>query len=265
MAPPTAGRRDVHPVDVVVVAAAIAIALLSSTGPWLLLPVLALGVVLLWLGLQGELGSSSWIAAVCWACVGLVSAASFGLVWPIPQLLGLGIASLILRGHGQAWPTWLGRPKPDRAALILAAASVPLTTAALVAFIASGRTDLEDATEGLASLPLWVLPLAGLGFVMANPTVEEILFRGALQTMITDRTGSAAVGIGIQGVAFGAIHLNGVPGGWLGMLMAGAWGIMLGIVRHRTDSIRLAWVVHVLANVAIFATVTGLALREGVL
>jgi membrane protease YdiL (CAAX protease family) len=248
-----------------VVAAAIAVALLSTTGPWLLLPVLALVAVLFWLSRHGQLGSSTWIAAVCWACVGLGSAASFGLVWPIPQLLGLGVAALIVRRQKLAWPTWLECTKPDRAAFVLAAASVPLTTAALVVFIASGRTNLEDATEGLASLPLWVLPLAGLGFVLANPTVEEVLFRGALQTMITDGTGSPAVGIGIQGVAFGSIHLNGVPGGWLGMLMAGGWGVMLGIVRHRTDSIRLAWVVHVLANVAIFATVTGLAVRDGVL
>lgn len=71
----------------------------------------------------------------------------------------------------------------------------------------------QAATEGLQPLPLWVLPLAGLGFVVANPTVEEILFRGALQTMITERSGRPAVGIALQGVAFGAIHLNGVPGG----------------------------------------------------
>ena len=265
MTSPTASLSGIRIVDAVVVAAAVTIAVMSSTGPWLVAPVLALSAVLLWLRSQEELESSSWVAAVCWIGVGLVSAVSFGLVWPIPQLLGLGIATFVLRRQGLALPSWLTRTTPDRPALILAAASVPLTTAALVAFVASGRTNLEDATEGLEELPLWLLPLVGLGFVLANPTVEEVLFRGALQTMITARTGHPAFGVGIQGFAFGAIHLNGVPGSWLGMIMAGSWGIVLGVVRHRTESIRLVWVVHVLANIAIFATVTGLALRDGVL
>ena len=63
----------------------------------------------------------------------------------------------------------------------------------------------------------------------------------------------------------GAIHLDGVPGGALGAAMAAVWGVVLGIVRHRTGSIRTVWVVHVLANVAIFTTVTTLAFRDGVL
>ncbi len=259
--------RSVHarvPV-VVVVASAVAVAVWSSSGWWLLLPVGALVLVAMWLQRTDEPESSIWIAIVCWASVGIVSAVSFGLIWPIPQLIGLVAAAIVLRHQGWARPTWLDRGVTDRFALALAITSVPLTTLALVAFIASGRTDLETATEGLSPLPLWVLPLVGVGFVIANPTVEEVLFRGALQTMVTQRTGSAVAGIVVQGVAFGAIHLNGVPGGPLGMVMAGGWGIILGIVTHRTQSIRLAWVVHVLANIAIFSTVTALALRDDIL
>lgn len=249
----------------VVVAAAVSIAVASSSGGWLLLPVVALLVLAVWLRRIGDDGAAMWIAIVAWASVGVASAGSFGLVWPIPQLIGLGIAALALRRLRIAPPVWLQRGTPDQRALILAIVSVPLTTVALVTFIASGRTDLETATEGLSSLPLWVVPLAGIGFVLANPTVEEVLFRGALQTVVAERTGNVTTGVFVQGVAFGAIHLNGVPGGPLGMVMAGGWGLVLGVVRHRTNSIRLAWVVHVFANIAIFTTVTGLALRDGIL
>lgn len=214
---------------------------------------------------QNKTESSLWLAVVCWSFVGIVSAFSFGLIWPIPQLIGLAIAAVVLHRKGVERPTWLGRGSSDRFALVLAIASIPPTAFALIGFIASGRTDLETATEGLSALPLWLLPLAGLGFVIANPTGEEVLFPGALQTAIIQRTGSAAAGIVIQGLAFGAIHLNGVPGGPLGMVMAGGWGMILDIITHRTRSIRLAWVVHVLANIAIFSTVTPLALRDGIL
>ncbi len=182
----------------VTVASAVTIALCSSSGGWLLLPVGALVLVGVWLRRTDEADSALWLAVVCWASVGIVSAVSFGLVWPIPQLVGLGVASIVLRRQGVVRPGWLDGGIPNRFSVALAVASVPLTTVALIAFIASGRTDVETATEGLSSLPLWVLPLAGLGFVIANPTVEEVLFRGALQSAITERTGSPAAGVIIQ-------------------------------------------------------------------
>lgn len=188
-----------------------------------------------------------------------------GLVWPIPQLLGLVAAAALLRRHCFAVPDWLGPGRSDRAARLLAVASVPITTLALVAFIASGRTDLDSATEGLQSLPPWTLPVAGLGFVLVNPTVEEILFRGLVQTMVVDVVGRSSVGIVAQAVGFGAIHIDGVPGGVLGVLMAAAWGVVLGTVRHRTDSIRVPWVVHALANLTIYVTVVTLAIEDGVI
>lgn len=115
------------------------------------------------------------------------------------------------------------------------------------------------------SLPRWVLPLAGASFALLNPTVEEVLFRGALQTMVFDVSARPTLAIVVQGAAFGAIHLGGVPGGPLGMVMAGAWGAVLGVIRHRTGSIRVPWLVHVCANVGIFTTVVVMARSEGTL
>ncbi len=250
--------------DAVVVVSAVLVVVSSATR-WAAVPVAALAVVSVWLWRRSETHSASWVAAITWTCVGAATLLSFGLVWPIPQLFGLGLAAIVLRAQGTPRPEWFGRGRSDRVATVLAVASVPLTTLALVAFIASGRTDLESAPEGLQSLPGWVIPLAGLGFVLANPTVEEVLFRGALQTMVAERLESASAAIVVQGVAFGAIHLDGVPGGVLGAAMAAVWGVVLGVVRHRMGSIRTVWVVHVLANVAIFTTVTTLAFRDGVL
>lgn len=251
-------------IHVIVLVCAVSVAVLSSSA-LAVFPTAVLAATALWLRRRVPIDSALWIATSCWLCVGAVSLVSFGLVWPIPQMTGLGAATVLLRRQGVAWPAWLRDRRRDATALALSIVSVPVTTVALVAFIASGRTDLAVATQGLQGLPLWVIPLAGLGFVLANPTVEEVLFRGALQTMIHERTGNPPAAIAAQGVAFGAVHFGGVPGGPLGMLMATGWGVLLGIVRHRTGGIRLTWVVHVLANIAIFTTVILLALNDGTL
>lgn len=241
-----------------------AVAIVVTPGLWALIPVAVLSLIA---GrCYGDEGCrSTTLAAICWASVGFFSVVLLGVVWPIPQLIGLTLAGALLRRAGWERPTWFAPGRRDRAAEILAAASIPLTTVALVAFIASGRTDLDAATEGLQALPLWTLPIVGVGFVLVNPTVEEILFRGALQDMVTEVSARPVVGIATQAFAFGAIHLNGVPGGPLGVVMATGWGIMLGVVRHRTGSIRLAWVVHAMANIAIYTTVVLLAIDDGVL
>lgn len=245
-----------------VVVGAVAIVLAPSW--WALIPTSVLLVVAVTSGRDGTQRSTK-LAATCWASVGFFSAASFGVVWPIPQLVGLLAAAVYFRREHWERPTWLDAGSRDRAAWLLAAGSVPLTSIALVAFIASGRTDLDAASDGLQSLPPWALPLVGLGFVLVNPTVEEVLFRGVLQEMVTEISARPGLGIAAQGVAFGAIHLHGVPGGLLGMVMATSWGIVLGIVRHCTGSLRLVWVVHVLANTAIYTTVVLLALDDGLI
>ena len=206
-----------------------AVAVPVAQGWWVLAPTGLLLAVAAWLLATGVHDSTLWTAVICWGAVGLATTAPHGLVWPVPQLLGLAAASSVLRHQGWGRPDWLGPGRADRQAHLLALASIPLTTIALVAFIASGRTDVEAATEGLQSLPLWTLPMVGVGFVLVNPTVEEVLFRGALQTMVSEVSGRPSVGVAAQGLAFGAIHFNGVPGGPLGMAMAAVWGVVLGV------------------------------------
>ncbi len=90
----------------VVVATAVPIAMASSSGGWLLLPVVALLVLAVWLRRIGDGDVAVWIAVVSWASVGVASAVSFGVVWPIPQLVGLVIAAFVLRRLGIARPVW---------------------------------------------------------------------------------------------------------------------------------------------------------------
>lgn len=189
-----------------------------------------------------------------------------GAVWPIPPAVALAVyVGVTWRHPTLGHRAWFRVGNEDRTALVVAIGSIPLTTLALVAFIVSGRTDLHEATNGLHGLPVALVVLAGIGFALVNPTVEELLFRGLLQPAIVSVGLGAMAAVALQALAFGALHLHGVPGGPLGMAMAALWGAMLGFVRHRTGGLRLVWWVHVAANATIYSTLVLTANARGVL
>jgi len=232
--------------------------------PWSLF----VGAVGLAVGVLARRAGSNLAAAALFAsaAVALAMGVSGGVMWPIPPAAALAIyAGVTWRAPALGVRSWFRLGDRDRPALVVAVASIPITTIALVAFIASGRTDLQKATDGLDGLPFAVIVLAGVGFALVNPAVEEVLFRGLLQPALVSIGASTGAAIALQAAAFGALHLHGIPGGPLGMAMAGLWGAMLGFVRHRTNGLRLVWLVHVAANATIFTTLVVAARVKGVL
>ena len=55
----------------------------------------------------------------------------------------------------------------------------------------------------------------------------------------------------MQALVFGAAHWAGFPSGWVGVLMAAAWGWALGVIRVRSGGMLLCYLVHVGANAVI--------------
>ncbi len=92
--------------------------------------------------------------------------------------------------------------------------------------------------------------LAGVGFSLLNAAVEEIVFRGVLLSALTDVLG-VGVAVILQAVAFGVLHLHGVPSGPVGMVMAGAWGLLLGVMRVRSRGLLAPYVTHIAADATI--------------
>ena len=74
--------------------------------------------------------------------------------------------------------------------------------------------------ENAAGRPWWLLVTAGAGFSLLNAAGEEAIFRGVLQTAL-ERVSGPVVGIVVQAVAFGALHVVGLPTGIVGAVMAG--------------------------------------------
>lgn len=143
----------------------------------------------------------------------------------------------------------LGR-RPDPLVLILAVSTVIAAGAALTVWTLAVTPAAPPYLAQLQRLPVWLAILGVIGFALVNPIWEEAMFRGVILQDLTEIWGPRTA-VGVQAVLFGAAHWAGFPSGWVGMLMAAIWGLMLGIIRLRTGGIALPYLVHVTANAAI--------------
>jgi hypothetical protein len=57
-----------------------------------------------------------------------------------------------------------------------------------------------------------------------------------------------AAAIALQAASFGIQHYRGVPRGVVGVLLAGSWAAMLGMLRHHARGMLAAIVAHVVAD-----------------
>ncbi len=201
----------------------------------------------------------------------VLAAAGTGLLgpWPVPLVVAFAAYFALVRAvpglrGSLRWPVWQSRP-PDRATVRLFAATVAVSVVALLLYAWLAGPDVAEMAGDLGDLPAWSLAPIGVAFAVVNPAVEEALYRGALYPALAAETNSKPAAVVGQGVAFGALHVAGFPGGLVGVLLAGAWGTVLGVLRARTGGLRLAYWAHVAANVVIYAAVLALAAEQGVI
>ena len=177
----------------------------------------------------------------------------FGL-WPLPGTVAVLAAWLLARRarRGELWHSWLRRGRVTAELPWLLVVTVLVTAAALVLWqhLFDGRLP-QAYIDAAAGRPLWLLAAAGAGFSLFNAAVEEAIFRGVLQTAL-ERVSGPVVAIVVQAVAFGVLHVVGVPTGVVGALMAGGWGLLLGLMRWRTQGLLAPYVAHVAADGTIF-------------
>lgn len=102
---------------------------------------------------------------------------------------------------------------------------------------------ISQRAQDIASLaPGWWVLLLVLIVVIGAPLVEEIVYRGSLQTRLVQSFGSG-VGILVTAVIFALIHLAPVeiPGLFV-------FALVLGIARHKTQTLGLPIVAHLAFN-----------------
>lgn len=184
---------------------------------------------------------------------GALSVGVVGL-WPLPGALAVLVAWLLAFRSERAglWRSWCrrGSVTPELPWMLLL--TVAVTAIALVVWQRAAEGQLPQAyLDAAADRPLWLLVVAGAGFSLLNAAVEEAIFRGVLQTAI-ERVSGPVVAIAAQAAAFGLLHVLGIPSGVIGAVMAGTWGLLLGLLRWRTRGLLAPYVAHVAADATIF-------------
>jgi membrane protease YdiL (CAAX protease family) len=96
------------------------------------------------------------------------------------------------------------------------------------------------------------LVLAGVCFSIVNGILEELVFRGVLWEALA-KEWNVAMALGVTAALFGLGHLHGYPPGPLGAILAGLYGVALGLLRWLAGGLGLAVACHVIADATIFS------------
>jgi uncharacterized protein len=180
--------------------------------------------------------------------------------WPIPGVVGLCV---YFAAHARARRLPSGPPAVLRCGRIgarqcLYVLGLVLTSAiALLVFEHFFPPQVGPEAGFLLALAPGPLVAVGLAFAMVNAFVEEALFRGVIMHHLQGTLGTW-LAVGLQALLFGMLHLDGYPYGPLGVVMAGAYGVLLGLLRVHSGGLLACWLAHVCADVVIFAAIAGL-------
>jgi membrane protease YdiL (CAAX protease family) len=136
---------------------------------------------------------------------------------------------------------------PLAVALVLAITTV----VALLGFQALARPEVAGLAAGLPVAAFGSLLVAGVCFSTTNAVLEELIFRGVLWEA-TAAEWNRGVALGATTILFGLGHVHGYPPGPLGAVLAGVFGMALGLLRLWTGGLGLTILVHICADATIF-------------
>jgi membrane protease YdiL (CAAX protease family) len=107
------------------------------------------------------------------------------------------------------------------------------------------------------------LVLIALFGTTVGPLCEELIFRGFLQPLLV-RTFGVVIGIFLTALPFGLLHLQQYGNAWQSGVLITLVGVVLGAVRHFTNSTRASTYVHAAYNSSLFLAllVSGKALSS---
>ncbi|PJZ77636.1 CPBP family intramembrane glutamic endopeptidase [Leptospira neocaledonica] len=111
--------------------------------------------------------------------------------------------------------------------------------------------DISDIKENFPKGDVPLLIAAGIGFAILNAAAEEFLFRGILFESLLSAKFSLFWALVFQAFSFGILHLHGFPRGWVGVGLAGIYGLMTGLIRILSKGIYYPVLVHIFADITI--------------
>jgi len=183
------------------------------------------------------------------ACVDRM--APFALTRLIGAALVLASVAMILK-LARIGPSEIGLRWPTRGWLVLSLVAAPLVGGA-AALLGPRLAEPFFGPLSAASTDLTSL-VPALVFALANATMEEVAFRGALLRWLTPATG-AMNALALQAFIFGLAH--GVGTDFIGsplpvMAATAVAGLLLGALALRTRSLLLPIAIHLALDIPVF-------------
>lgn len=172
--------------------------------------------------------------------------------WRIAEALLVGGSVVAVAVALRVRPGSLGLRLPSAQVMVLSA-TLPLVVApaALVAGPVLARPFFEPFTLELG-LPLAIVP--ALLFAMANGTMEEVVYRGAMLSWGERMLGPRAA-LWLQGILFGLAHGAGrdfIASPLPAVASLTVAGVIAGLIARRTGSLLLPIAVHVACDIPLY-------------
>ena len=184
--------------------------------------------------------------------------------WPFRLLVPVIVYSAIIFSFRPLRKTaqWLRAGRFGKEIAPLFVSTILFSGSGLVLWYRITHPDLSIHLERMPDMPLWVFPLAGIAFSVGNAAVEEFVFRGVVMQATDSAFGPGRMSIVVQAWLFGAMHyIRGFPNGSWGLAMTFIYGIMLGMIRQRSQGLLAPWAAHVCADMVIFSILAFIVLK----
>jgi membrane protease YdiL (CAAX protease family) len=190
--------------------------------------------------------------AVFWPM--LYAAIVMHIPWPL-NLVGPLAVYLIMYWR---WPRfsdsthWLIRGTFTKTAIAWMIPTILISSAGLLGWVFLFHPDLSNLARMVRLGGTLQLLAVGIAFSVFNAIWEEFILKGiawnSLQ-LVFRRNWQINTS---QAALFGLFHFSGFPRGWVGVLMAALYGLVLGIIREVSAGLLVPIVTHIFADATIF-------------
>lgn len=169
--------------------------------------------------------------------------------------------AIILKIHAfRTKVTWLNLGRLDKLTVALMFSMSLLTALSLLIWAVFIKKDLSEFQAFIPDIPLSLLMLYGLMFPLFNALFEEFMARAVLYDGFYRLFKNIGFVILWQAVVFSLWHVQGFPGGVVGVVMVFIWSVLLGAIRYRSGGMLAPYIAHVLADLSIALIVFALVI-----
>lgn len=173
--------------------------------------------------------------------------------WPIPLALPLFVYAIVVVATPALRGTcdWLRIGDFNLRVVIATILLIFVSCGALVLYQVYRQPNLEYLYARFPMRAFGSALVAGAVFILLNPVLEEVVFRGVLLRALEAGWGWWFA-VGATSFFFGVGHVGGYPPGAIGGVLAGVYGVAICLLCRYSGGLLAAVIAHLFADATIF-------------